>query len=167
MPADDADAERMTIAVAALLPELRTADTSSVEIRTASRSTDGHQRTVLLKRSLCRVSLQPQQPHRTASRSRRPFSHNTRALSTDRPTERTRNSTSNNRTFALVYISNTATRSSNNYCAEQAAFFTGVGPRLSSLNDNLQLWTAMLYTCLLYTSPSPRDRQKSRMPSSA
>ena len=26
---------------------------------------------------------------------------------------------------------------------------------------------AMLYSCLLYTSPSPRDRQKSRMPSSA
>ena len=25
----------------------------------------------------------------------------------------------------------------------------------------------MTYTCLLYTSPSPRDRQKSRMPSSA
>ena len=25
----------------------------------------------------------------------------------------------------------------------------------------------MLKTCLLYTSPSPRDRQKSRMPSSA
>ena len=25
----------------------------------------------------------------------------------------------------------------------------------------------MLTTCLLYTSPSPRDRQKSRMPSSA
>ena len=24
-----------------------------------------------------------------------------------------------------------------------------------------------LYPCLLYTSPSPRDRQKSRMPSSA
>ena len=24
-----------------------------------------------------------------------------------------------------------------------------------------------IYTCLLYTSPSPRDRQKSRMPSSA
>ena len=24
-----------------------------------------------------------------------------------------------------------------------------------------------LYVCLLYTSPSPRDRQKSRMPSSA
>ena len=26
---------------------------------------------------------------------------------------------------------------------------------------------ATIYTCLLYTSPSPRDRQKSRMPSSA
>ena len=26
---------------------------------------------------------------------------------------------------------------------------------------------AQLLTCLLYTSPSPRDRQKSRMPSSA
>ena len=26
---------------------------------------------------------------------------------------------------------------------------------------------AQLYDCLLYTSPSPRDRQKSRMPSSA
>ena len=26
---------------------------------------------------------------------------------------------------------------------------------------------AGFYTCLLYTSPSPRDRQKSRMPSSA
>ena len=25
----------------------------------------------------------------------------------------------------------------------------------------------LYYTCLLYTSPSPRDRQKSRMPSSA
>ena len=25
----------------------------------------------------------------------------------------------------------------------------------------------VIYICLLYTSPSPRDRQKSRMPSSA
>ena len=28
-------------------------------------------------------------------------------------------------------------------------------------------YTALLLGCLLYTSPSPRDRQKSRMPSSA
>ena len=30
-----------------------------------------------------------------------------------------------------------------------------------------EMCQARLYTCLLYTSPSPRDRQKSRMPSSA
>ena len=36
-----------------------------------------------------------------------------------------------------------------------ASYFTG--------SIKLTLWTA----CLLYTSPSPRDRQKSRMPSSA
>ena len=28
-------------------------------------------------------------------------------------------------------------------------------------------FTPFAYNCLLYTSPSPRDRQKSRMPSSA
>ena len=28
-------------------------------------------------------------------------------------------------------------------------------------------WAHLFGTCLLYTSPSPRDRQKSRMPSSA
>ena len=28
-------------------------------------------------------------------------------------------------------------------------------------------WGTKYYICLLYTSPSPRDRQKSRMPSSA
>ena len=31
----------------------------------------------------------------------------------------------------------------------------------------IMLTTCMMETCLLYTSPSPRDRQKSRMPSSA
>ena len=29
------------------------------------------------------------------------------------------------------------------------------------------LFGGVLYTCLLYTSPSPRDRTRSRMPSSA
>ena len=32
--------------------------------------------------------------------------------------------------------------------------------------EQVQMWRRS-YTCLLYTSPSPRDRQKSRMPSSA
>ena len=31
----------------------------------------------------------------------------------------------------------------------------------------LSLATSQSWNCLLYTSPSPRDRQKSRMPSSA
>ena len=31
----------------------------------------------------------------------------------------------------------------------------------------LYAWQDLSYDCLLYTSPSPRDRQKSRMPSSA
>ena len=36
-----------------------------------------------------------------------------------------------------------------------------------SLGDELIVVVAHDDTCLLYTSPSPRDRQKSRMPSSA
>ena len=40
--------------------------------------------------------------------------------------------------------------------------------RLSSTTDGPFQWTVGYFkTCLLYTSPSPRDRQKSRMPSSA
>ena len=33
-----------------------------------------------------------------------------------------------------------------------------------SMNESLKIW---FETCLLYTSPSPRDRTRSRMPSSA
>ena len=37
-----------------------------------------------------------------------------------------------------------------------------------SVNRTASIYeTDPLYNCLLYTSPSPRDRQKSRMPSSA
>ena len=35
------------------------------------------------------------------------------------------------------------------------------------LNDSLLIVDDVYDSCLLYTSPSPRDRQKSRMPSSA
>ena len=31
----------------------------------------------------------------------------------------------------------------------------------------LIMWCGLLLTCLLYTSPSPRDKRQSRMPSSA
>ena len=40
---------------------------------------------------------------------------------------------------------------------------SATSPGLTDLNDNGYFFR----TCLLYTSPSPRDRQKSRMPSSA
>ena len=51
--------------------------------------------------------------------------------------------------------------------------FLNVLPKLNQCRDKVKklgLWTPYLseeYGCLLYTSPSPRDRQKSRMPSSA
>ena len=37
----------------------------------------------------------------------------------------------------------------------------------SSIRERGQREPVEVYVCLLYTSPSPRDRQKSRMPSSA
>ena len=37
----------------------------------------------------------------------------------------------------------------------------------SALADSSAYESALAEACLLYTSPSPRDRQKSRMPSSA
>ena len=38
---------------------------------------------------------------------------------------------------------------------------------LAPFSDNVSLVTGLDRTCLLYTSPSPRDRSLSRMPSSA
>ena len=38
-------------------------------------------------------------------------------------------------------------------------------PDTTRANVNVDSWAG--WACLLYTSPSPRDRQKSRMPSSA
>ena len=42
----------------------------------------------------------------------------------------------------------------------------GIGGELQKVGAKMdeELWCG---SCLLYTSPSPRDRQKSRMPSSA
>ena len=39
--------------------------------------------------------------------------------------------------------------------------------RITDVNPFLEDLLGYSHTCLLYTSPSPRDRQKSRMPSSA
>ena len=42
-----------------------------------------------------------------------------------------------------------------------------VNEKFKVRSDNLKELNAQCKDCLLYTSPSPRDRQKSRMPSSA
>ena len=47
---------------------------------------------------------------------------------------------------------------------ERIDYWLGVG---ASLSDKVALLVKQSKFCLLYTSPSPRDRQKSRMPSSA
>ena len=53
--------------------------------------------------------------------------------------------------------------------AEQVALARRESPTLGSrhLGLAMALVTEMPHTCLLYTSPSPRDRTRSRMPSSA
>ena len=43
----------------------------------------------------------------------------------------------------------------------------GVVPAGSSIETNKLAYPVQTATCLLYTSPSPRDRTRSRMPSSA
>ena len=43
--------------------------------------------------------------------------------------------------------------------------FAIAGLSFRGVPDNI--WNDYLYICLLYTSPSPRDRTRSRMPSSA
>ena len=40
-------------------------------------------------------------------------------------------------------------------------------PDAFSIAETRILWIDRVYSCLLYTSPSPRDRTRSRMPSSA
>ena len=42
-----------------------------------------------------------------------------------------------------------------------------IQPFVSEDKTRVALFNGEIYNCLLYTSPSPRDRQKSRMPSSA
>ena len=44
-----------------------------------------------------------------------------------------------------------------------------ISNRLTKYDTTMEVWDhlARLYTCLLYTSPSPRDVEESRMPSSA
>ena len=55
------------------------------------------------------------------------------------------------------------------FCALFGEHFTPYDPLADDIINSLMPPSAEHWfgTCLLYTSPSPRDRQKSRMPSSA
>eukprot|EP00828_Plagiopyla_frontata_P017154 TRINITY_DN2232_c0_g3_i1.p1 TRINITY_DN2232_c0_g3~~TRINITY_DN2232_c0_g3_i1.p1 ORF type:complete len:209 (-),score=38.13 TRINITY_DN2232_c0_g3_i1:38-664(-) len=67
---------------------------------------------------------------------------------------------------ALLYIPNRWFSKKEKFaalCISSQSIFLGMG--LGYLFSPLYIGND--YTCLLYTSPSPRDRQKSRMPSSA
>ena len=59
-----------------------------------------------------------------------------------------------------------------NYLESLGPIFTKFGQLLSTRTDILDVETAkdlesLTDSCLLYTSPSPRDKRQSRMPSSA
>ena len=47
------------------------------------------------------------------------------------------------------------------------AIYLSIGIEIAALSALAAISANMGKNCLLYTSPSPRDRQKSRMPSSA
>ena len=56
-----------------------------------------------------------------------------------------------------------STETTNDKTVNTTGYYVNHKPEI----DEIQKLTALLKSCLLYTSPSPRDRQKSRMPSSA
>ena len=56
------------------------------------------------------------------------------------------------------------------YCDQEdirCAVLTGAGDRIFCAGADLKERNGMTDACLLYTSPSPRDKRQSRMPSSA
>ena len=68
-------------------------------------------------------------------------------------------------TLGITYLGNMSlVQSKNQFQTDEAIFAAQAGLRVkvSQLRDGDES-----NICLLYTSPSPRDRQKSRMPSSA
>ena len=66
-----------------------------------------------------------------------------------------------------VRLPATAIRGAARHLLTMAHIHRIVRPRCSNESFWLRAGRVCAYACLLYTSPSPRDRQKSRMPSSA
>ena len=57
--------------------------------------------------------------------------------------------------------------SSNYFGPEYGATANGVHAMIVELDPDTMMLEIKKYVCLLYTSPSPRDKRQSRMPSSA
>ena len=73
-------------------------------------------------------------------------------------------------TTTTVYVTSGEVASGGGYTtAGEALTNTGVAKStVTSYTDFSDVsWTSASFTCLLYTSPSPRDVEESRMPSSA
>ena len=72
---------------------------------------------------------------------------------------------------ALVgfFVLCTATGSSlwNRFALDQVIFETSLSAHRAFPDDRVELHVTLANDCLLYTSPSPRDRTRARMPSSA
>ena len=68
--------------------------------------------------------------------------------------------------FAFIYSCDDVDRVYYNDAAETVLSLSDDNLVLNEDNAANEILT-LTWTCLLYTSPSPRDRQKSRMPSSA
>ena len=70
----------------------------------------------------------------------------------------------NNATLITAWEANFGSALASDECSDEMLVWTIVGQvNVGACGGT----SSTLYTCLLYTSPSPRDRQKSRMPSSA
>ena len=86
------------------------------------------------------------------------ISSNTSIATTERPSTFTGNLSNGNGTIKLLVDTSATT---GNFI-KTIADISGLTP-----GKTYYVWAYTYNTCLLYTSPSPRDRQKSRMPSSA
>ena len=66
-----------------------------------------------------------------------------------------------------VGVWKTLDRTSSKYADDEFSFYYGEWYDGYKHGYGVEINDSGIYACLLYTSPSPRDRQKSRMPSSA
>ena len=67
----------------------------------------------------------------------------------------------------LYAINKTTASGTRNWMGKTIGKYSTEADMMDELTEYGEMAKADGYTCLLYTSPSPRDRTRSRMPSSA